>query len=158
MKAPLNFDGLGLVFLPRKALEMNKEIEKFLEAALECSVFVSPKDPGLSDEELLEAGKEAGYYDGEVQDAAANFRANPRSGRSRILPRAHLSWWAFVPEDPEYRNFDAFDFVIQELNERVRHDGVDRAQLDRSDLVARALEKEIPQHDIEVAITYQVLA
>ena len=49
---------------------MNQEIIKFLEAAVECSVFLNPTEPGLSYEEILEVGKRAGFQAGEVGDAA----------------------------------------------------------------------------------------
>jgi hypothetical protein len=64
----------------------------------------------------------------------------------------------FFSEEPDYRNFDAFDFVVSELNARVKADGVRNAQLERSLVVERALAKVIPRNDIEVAITYLLMA
>jgi len=43
---------------------MNQEIITFLKAALECSVFLDPTDPGLSYEEILEVGKRVGWQPG----------------------------------------------------------------------------------------------
>ena len=48
---------------------MNQEIVSLLKAALECSVYVSPRDPGLTYEELAIIGTRAGYLEGEVNDA-----------------------------------------------------------------------------------------
>jgi hypothetical protein len=48
---------------------MNQQVITFLKAALECSVFVSPLDPGLTGEEIGEIGRRAGYQDGEINDA-----------------------------------------------------------------------------------------
>jgi hypothetical protein len=48
---------------------MNQEIVALLKAALECSIYVSPLDPGLTYSELLEIGKTAGYLEGEINDA-----------------------------------------------------------------------------------------
>ena len=40
---------------------MNQELIAFLKAALECSVYVAPLEPGLTYDELIEVGKGAGY-------------------------------------------------------------------------------------------------
>lgn len=138
---------------------MNQEIINLLQAAVECSVFLNPTDPGLTYEEILEVGARAGYQAGEVGDAAPH--AGTRYvGVKRILPDQRLcaSWAFFFHEEPEYRNFDAFDFVVKELNARVRADGARNAQLERNLVVARALAKAIPRNDIELAITYQIMA
>jgi hypothetical protein len=136
----------------------NQEIVNLLNAAIECSVFLSPSDPGLTFQEILEVGKRAEYLDGEVRDAAN--RSDQRTARSdRLMPdRTTLHLWA-VPqrEEPELRNFDAFDLVVSELNLRVKTDGMGNAQIDRHILIERAISKGIPQRDIELAIIYQTL-
>jgi hypothetical protein len=136
---------------------MNQEIINLLKAAVECSVFLSPTDPGLSYEEILEVGKRAGFLDGEVADAARHA-GDPARGYKRIIPDAttRQSWVFLFPEEPDYRNFVAFDFAISELNARVRADSMAKAQLERSLVVERALAAGIPRNDIEVAITYQL--
>jgi hypothetical protein len=48
---------------------MNQEIVSLLKAALEASVYLSPRNPGLSFQELAEVAKRAGYLEGEVNDA-----------------------------------------------------------------------------------------
>jgi hypothetical protein len=137
----------------------NQDILNLLNAAIECSVFLSPTDPGLTYQELFEVGKRAEYLDGEVRDAA--FRAGERVPRSdKLIPdKTTLHMWNFLErEEPELRNFDAFDFVFSELNIRVRTDGMANAQIARNILVERAISKGIPQRDIEAAITYQIMA
>ncbi|HXW41249.1 MAG TPA: hypothetical protein VEK75_08610 [Xanthobacteraceae bacterium] len=138
---------------------MNQELINLLKAALECSVFISPTDPGLSYDELLEVGKRAGYQAGEVGDAAVHCMTRT-AGFNKIIPdHMTLSSWNFLfAEEPEYRNFDALDFIVSELNDRVKSDGMRNAQVDRSSAVQRALAIGIPRHDIEVAITYLTLA
>jgi len=139
---------------------MNQEIVALLKAALECSVYLSPRNPGLTGEELAEIGTKAGYLAGEVNDALP-FVATAYFGRPRrLLPSEQdTSFWAiFFPEEPEYKNFDALDFVFDELNMRLRSEGVARAQIERDVLVERAVAKNIPRHDIEVAITWLVMA
>jgi hypothetical protein len=138
---------------------MNQEIIKLLKAAIECSIFLDPIEPGLSYEEILEVGTQAGYQAGEVSDAAP--RAGERlRGFKRIVPdHATRSFWHFLSyEEPELRNFEALDFIVSELNDRVRADGARNACLDRNVIVERAVAKEIPWNDIQAAITYQVLA
>src|SRR5260370_19138288 len=135
---------------------MNQEIITFLKAALECSVFRAPTDPGLSYEEILEVGKRGGWQHGEIGDAL-QYATTQFFGSKRLLPDSNtVASWVFLSrEDPEYRNFDAFDFVVSELNARARADGAANARLERSLVVERAVAKGISRRDIEVAITYQ---
>jgi hypothetical protein len=104
--------------------------------------FVAPRVVGVTYDELIEVGKRAGYQAGEIGDAL-RFVTTP---------------YFFSREDPDYRNFDAFDFVVAELNALARAEGAARALLQRSVMVERATIKDIPRHDVEVAITYQVMA
>jgi hypothetical protein len=138
---------------------MNQEIISFLKAALECSVFVDPVDPGLTVEELVEIGKRVGYQQGEIGDALGQV-IRQYYGKDKILPDGNttISWMFLTREEPEYRNFAAFDFVFAELNALVRAEGAARALLQRSVLVERAIANGIDRHDIEVAITYQIMA
>ena len=69
-----------------------------------------------------------------------------------------VSWVFFNREDPEYRNFAAFDLVIAELNVLTRTKGAARALIERTVLVERAIANGIPHHDVELAITYLVMA
>src|SRR5580704_10620419 len=103
---------------------MNQEIISFLKMALECSVLIDPPDPGLTFQELSEIGKRAGYLDGEINDALARLATG--TSRSRMIlpsPPETLSWVFLYPEEPDYRNFDAFDFVVTQLNELTRSVG-----------------------------------
>lgn len=136
---------------------MNQEIRKLLVAALESSVFINPIDPGLTYPELLEVGKRAGYFDGEVSDASFNVGSPRTWSKGKLLPDA--SQWVFMlPEDPDFRNVAAFDFLMSQLNERVRRDGARIASVTRSVLVEQALASGLPRNDIEAAVTYHVLA
>ncbi len=136
----------------------NQEITSLLKAAIDCSVFVNPTDPGLTYQELLEVGKRCGFLDGEVADAVRHV-GERLPEYNRLMPdHTARHMFAFLShEEPEYRKFAAFDFVISQLNERVRADGMAGARLERRLIVERALTESIPRHDIEVAITYQKL-
>jgi hypothetical protein len=138
---------------------MNQEITTLLKAAVECSVFISPTDPGLSYQEILEIGKRAGFQQGEVGDSA-NHAGQRLRGFPRIMPDAStIHMWGFLQrEEPDYRNFKAFDFIVSELNARVRADGIAKAQIEQSLLVERAVAEGISRHDIEVDIVYQLLS
>jgi hypothetical protein len=138
---------------------MNQEIIKLLKAAVECSVFLSPTDPGLDYDEILEVGKRAGFQAGEVGDAALHVAAR-EPGYRRFIPdrTTRTSWQFFFSEEPEYRNFDAFDFVISELNDRVRADGARNARIERTVVIERGLTKGLALNDIQSAITYLILA
>lgn len=48
---------------------MQVHVGEFLAAALECSIHVSPTEPGLTQQELVEACLRAGYKQGETHDA-----------------------------------------------------------------------------------------
>jgi hypothetical protein len=137
---------------------MNQEIIALLKAALECSVYVSPRDPGLTYEELTIIGTTAGYLEGEINDAlrhvGSRFYNVPR-----IMPAEQdtSQWVFFFPENPEYKDYAALDFVFDELNLLLRSEGKARAQIERNVLVERAVAKGIPRHNIEVAIIWLVM-
>ena len=138
---------------------MNQEIISFLKMALECSVLVDPLNPGLTVQELSEIGKRAGYQEGEIRNSL-RYVTDTYFGVSKLLPSPNetTSWVFFYPEDPEYRNFDAFDFVVNELNALTRSEGAAKALIARDVLVERAVAKGIPRNDIQVAITWQVMS
>jgi hypothetical protein len=138
---------------------MNQEIINLLKAAVECSVFLNPTEPGLSYQEILEVGKRAGFQDGEVGDAAPHA-GEQSPGFGRFIPsQTTRQMWVFLShEEPEYRNFAAFDFVFSELNARVRADGVRNARVERNFVVEHAMASGISRNEIELAITYQLLA
>jgi hypothetical protein len=137
---------------------MNQEIIALLKAALECSVYVSPRDPGLTYEELTIIGTTARYLEGEINDAlphvGSRFYSVPR-----IMPAEQdtSQWVFFFPENPEYKHYAALDFVFDGLNLLLRSEGEARAQIERNVLLVRAVAKGIPRHNIEVAITWLVM-
>ena len=138
---------------------MNQQVISFLKAALECSVLVAPLSPGLTYAELCEIGKAAGYQQGQIDDALPH--AAEIFGRDhRALPSEtdRNLWKIYFPEEPEYRNFRAFDFVIAELNSLVRSEGAAKARIDRSVLVERATARDIASHDVQLAITWLSLS
>jgi hypothetical protein len=51
---------------------MDVKLRDFISAAIECSLYVSPGDPGLTHSELIEVAKRAGFFEGEVNDELAS--------------------------------------------------------------------------------------
>jgi hypothetical protein len=136
-------------------------VKKFIREALECSVFVSPRDPGLTFEEIHEIGARLKYQPGEINDARAGMSLlSVARGSKRLAPEQHttFSWKIYIPEDPEYRNFEAFDFVFTEISNLAKSVGVANAQIERRTLVERAVAQTILENDIEVTLTILLLA
>jgi hypothetical protein len=131
-----------------------REVVAFVKAALECSVYVAPLDPGLTDEELLEVGRRAGLQDGEIRDAIGEAAAQRYMGDKRLMPESTGMWGQFnFPEQPDYRNMAAFDLVASELQAVARSQGAGAARIDRAVVVERAVAKQIPKVQVEAAIT-----
>lgn len=137
------------------------QVKSFVRAALECSVYVAPAAPGLTHSELLEVGQRLGYQPGEINDALSDINTYENEG-----PRGHLmpdfAALAFcldfhTPQEPDFRNRQAVDFVFTQMSNCARTAGRDRAAIERSVLVERAVQEGIPRHDIDVAITLMVL-
>ncbi len=57
-------------------------VQGFIREAVECSVYLSPRDIGLTLAEVQEAAKQAGYRPGETQDALGPAAPRPRERRS----------------------------------------------------------------------------
>jgi hypothetical protein len=137
------------------------QVKSFVRAALECSVYVAPAAPGLTHSELLEVGQRLGYQPGEINDALSDINTYENEG-----PRGHLmpdfAALAFcldfhTPQEPDFRNRQAVDFVFTQMSDCARTAGRDRAAIERSVLAERAVREGIPRHDIDVAITLMVL-
>ncbi len=129
----------------------------FFHAALECSFYHAPREPGLTYHELTEAGKRAGYQDGEIGDALRQVVVQTFGGGAdkRMLPSSPvMSMWGIIAiaQNPEFRKIDAWDFVYTEMNDNIRAMGSGRAQLERNVIVERGVAQNIPCLDIEVAI------
>jgi hypothetical protein len=136
----------------------SQEVIGFIRAALECSVYVAPLEPGLSYDEIVAVGKGGGYQEGELNDAIR--QAGLRSfGNGRFKPDVqYLHWEIFgFDEEPEYRDFRAFDVIYDEFNRLIKSLGGAQAKLERRVLVERAIAKGIRPNDIEAAITISLL-
>lgn len=137
-----------------------QEVTSFLQIALECSFYLAPREPGLTYDELQEVGKRAGYLEGEIGDALLKVVTQTFGGGAKRLfpnPNVVMMWGVFViPQDPDYRNITAFDFIYSQMNASIRSMGARSAQLERNVIVERAVAQNIPRIDIEAAITILV--
>jgi hypothetical protein len=139
-----------------------QNVVQLLQAAIEASVYISPKEPGLTAAELYEVGKRIGLKEGEIGDAMPRVAPQTFGGRDRrlLLDESlwHQSGYFIFAEEPELRNVAAFDFVVVQLNDLAREVGVAKAKLDRSIMVDRAAAATITRHDVEVAIALMILS
>lgn len=137
----------------------DRDVIKFVKTALECSVYVSPKSPGLTHQELFEIGSRLDFQKGEISDALPAAAAQMHFGDSRLQPERNALWGDFHHvESPDYRNVAAFDFCCEQLVSLARSEGAARANIPRDVLVERGAATGLPRHDLEVAITILFLA
>jgi hypothetical protein len=136
----------------------NRNAETFIDAALECSVFVAPHAFGLTREELLEAGTRHSLGRGEISDALEVLARGRRFDGHRFLPEFDFTRADFLTEEvPDYRNIDAFQAVLQVLGELERNEG-QKTRMARSVLVERAAQEGVHRRDVEAAVSVLILA
>lgn len=134
--------------------ERLQEVNHFVETALECTLYLSPAQLGLSTEELVRIGAGFGFEAGEIEDALPGASGPRRMGDPYLKPNPSPVWDHFPGyKDPDFRSVAAFDFVYNELRALVRSEGKARARLDRTVLLARAVEAQLKTLDVEAAIT-----
>lgn len=136
----------------------DRNAENFIDAALECSVLVSPRSFGLTWAELMEAGTRHSLRRGEMSDALSALQSNRQTDDGqRFLPKSDFTRADFhTREEPDYRNIEAFDTVIRVLDDLERDNGKS-TRIARSILVERVAQQGIERHDVDVAISVLVL-
>jgi hypothetical protein len=136
------------------------DIDNFIVSALEASIFVAPRDHGLTSEELVEVGQRLNFRPGELNDAIVRARNEggwaPRLRIQRPSPM-RLSADFNMPQKPDFRDIKAFEFVRTELVELAREVGAAGARLSRDILVERGAARGLDRQALEVAITVTVL-
>ena len=137
------------------------DVRSFVSAALCATVYLVPRDIGLTRDELFEVARRAGYRDGEVGDSlrgVAMRLGQPKIRPSRDIGRVGLGFSDFnMSYKPDYRKIDAFQFVRVELHELARDVGQAAARLDRDVLVARGVANGLAGLDVDIAITCYLL-
>lgn len=133
------------------------KVIEFVTTALECSIYNSPTDPGLTYAELVECGARLGLQAGEIQDAIRFSQADQVG--AKLLPRPNALIGYFLDrEEPEYRDVKSFDFVRRELRDLARSVGGQGARLERSVLVERGAAHGLERTNVQAAITCMLLA
>jgi hypothetical protein len=139
-----------------------QKVMALLSAALECSFYVAPEAPGLTHEELFEAGNRLGLQRGEMFDALHEVADVFAGSSDRLLPsrsrNGHIAGlqYFYYDETPEYRNIRAFDAVYSEWRNAARAFGAGQVQFERSVLVERATNAGISRLDTNIAISILV--
>lgn len=142
---------------------MNVDVEKIVTTAVECSVFLSPTEIGLSTAELVEVGSRLGYEEGEVRDTIQYARKagtlHQSMGKPYLVLKANPWVCDFLlpAEEPDFRSVPAHDFVLGHLQELVRKLGEQNAQIERSVLVERGVASGLPHDAIEAAIAVMII-
>jgi hypothetical protein len=129
---------------------MSLSVEHVIMWALECSVYHSPREPGLTCDELIEVASRLNFRRGEIIDGLRGFPA--QKGRHQLPQNGMLTNFS-IGYEPEYRNALAFDFVISYLQDIGRLETMANAMAPRNVIVANAIKDGIPENDVEVAIT-----
>ncbi len=140
-------------------MQQRLRVERLLSAALECSIYLAPTDPGLTHAELFETGRRLGLEDGEMGDALPTV-AEPFYGQRRIMLNPGRA--VFLPDfhdvfQPDRRSLEAFEFLHSELKAVVRLRGVGRAALERTVVIERGVARGLKRLDLEVAVAICLL-
>jgi hypothetical protein len=134
-----------------------QHVAQLIQGALECSLVLAPREPGLTYQELIEVGRRCGLKDGEMNDVL--HRANNyATGSRRLLPDTGTLELFMLREDPELRNLDAVDFVLSEMNTQIAEAGGRAARLDRDVVVERGVSRGLPRNNVDAAVTLLVWA
>jgi hypothetical protein len=121
-------------------IKVSSQVADFVETALECSIYIAPDDPGLTYAEIEEAGRRPEFAGGEIRDALKNIVAVAARNKRLLCNKSAFTWgmFSFLKSDPDYRNYDAFDFLHKEFAEIARSRGSTNANIERSVLVEQA--------------------
>lgn len=126
--------------------------------ALWASLYVSPRDHGLTMDELVAVLAPLGLKRGEIGDAATHWRP---TDNGRLLPRDDAMEGAIFLNNLEHdpRNVDAFQFVVDHFTSLAREYGAQQATSTRDTIVAAAALEGISSHDTDVALaSYGVMS
>lgn len=134
----------------------SNRVSDFLLTAFEVSIYVSPESPGLTLDELDEAGDRLGFKRGEIRDTLDQIGIEPQIPLHMSRPSEHLKYRLLNWNDkrtPEPRNEQAFEFVYTHFDELAREHTRAAARVERSVLASRGKPYGISEHDMQVAIT-----
>lgn len=137
-------------------IDVGRRVRNTLLAALECSVYVAPLSPGLTQQELSEVGARLGLEQGEMEDALRDLRLDADYDTGRMVPESQqvMAWLVLnIPQEPDYRDWKASEFIHKEMKASVRMHGSQSAKMERSTLVELGVAAGISRLGLEAAIT-----
>jgi len=130
-----------------------KEVEVFFKDAIVASVYADPENPGTTLSELQELAKHVDIGAGELSDYVRSYARNYSEGR--YVPNLSFAETNFIQRiEPDYRNPEAFDFVLDQLKRIARDAGMAKATMQRDALVALAEAENLRGFDLKVAIVW----
>ena len=135
---------------------LNDQLQHLLSEALMASVFVRPLEPGLTYEEILEVGRRAGHQDGTIGDAMKSVPTGYDGDRWIPSQEAFLRGRSFMPDDPEFLDYKAVDFIVIALNERVAAVGARDARVDRAVVTEAAVRAGHDRTAVQAAIVFML--
>ena len=130
-----------------------------------ASLFVVPRRPGLTREEIEAIALEAGHGRGEIQDALGELLDRfqnvgidddgrywfPTDSENRPPPPSELIYFS-VRNKNEPRNVRAFDLLYEYFAEVAKHRGKESSIAGESEILAAGAARGLSEHDMLVAI------
>lgn len=142
-----------------------QKVQKAVLTAIEASIYEAPSDWGLTPDEAVEAGRAAGFQDGELRDAIrdvlqAGQVEQSTGSRLRFAPQVvHLLELLdfLVERKPERRDVQAFQFIYDFFEKRAQELGREKALATRAALVAQGAAAGLTGKNVEVAVEVLLL-
>lgn len=125
-------------------------VSHFINHAIEATLYVTPRDPGLSLAELIEVGKAHDFRQGEIRDAVANWIPDDRERFKIEGSPGQLLTLSTSPEDP--RKPGTIQFVFDEFRNLAREFGAKDARIERDILIRRCADAGHSEQDAEIAV------
>lgn len=122
-----------------------QKVKKCVAEALECSVFVNPREPGLTYDEIKEIGARAGFKEGEIGDAFVTMGLHPMVRGSKLLGPEHTTLVAWKSLCARLRNTATSTRSISSTRSSASSPET-LAKLERASIVAPSLRASFRGH------------
>jgi hypothetical protein len=136
-----------------------ERVQEVIREIFECSVYVAPREPGLTREEVLAVAQRLGLRHGEALDALRTVVRSSHLDQARLWPDDPPVYPDFMRAlIPDFRKPEAFDFVFSYFLELARDVGLTNAQVPQSVIIAAGIASGLQEHDLDVALSTYALA
>ncbi|MEQ8461739.1 MAG: hypothetical protein RLO52_34415 [Sandaracinaceae bacterium] len=132
-------------------------VQQFIRRALRATVFAAPTEHGLTWGELRELASRHDIGEGELRDALGSHLHGRRDGRLVLADRDATDLVWFFDRD-EFRDVDAYQFVVDEFQAVAKTHGQRAAKVGRDVLLARAIDKGHTEKSVQIAIASYCVA